>query len=57
VAPAAAGSAGLGGGLPQTIITTDHGLGTVNINGTLTLIAPSSTEPGVFAGTITFTVG
>ncbi|HEX3335917.1 MAG TPA: Ig-like domain-containing protein, partial [Jatrophihabitans sp.] len=57
VAPGAPGSAGLGGGLPQTIITTDHGLGTVDINGTLTLIAPSSTEPGTFAGTITFTVG
>jgi hypothetical protein len=57
VAPGAPGSAGLGGGLPQTIITTDHGLGTVDIHGTLTLIAPSSTEPGTFAGTITFTVG
>jgi hypothetical protein len=29
----------------------------VTLNGTLTLIAPSSTEAGLFTGTITFTVG
>ena len=27
------------------------------LNGTLTLNAPTSTEPGLFTGTITFTVG
>ncbi|HJQ42871.1 MAG TPA: Ig-like domain-containing protein [Jatrophihabitantaceae bacterium] len=57
VAPSDTGSLGLGGTTPHTVVATDHGLGTVNMAGTLTLIAPSSTEPGVFAGTITFTVG
>jgi hypothetical protein len=57
VAPLDPGSLGLGGAAAHTIATADHGLGTVTINGTLTLIAPSSTEPGLFTGTITFTVG
>lgn len=57
VAPADPGSAGLGGASAHTIATSSAGLGTVNMNGTLTLNAPSSTEPGVFTGTVTFTVG
>jgi len=58
----AAGQQGLGGptpgigGLAHTIATTTHGLGSVTLNGTITLNAPTSTESGVFAGTITFTV-
>jgi len=27
------------------------------VNGLLTITAPTSTEPGLFTGTITFTVG
>ena len=57
VAPADPGSLGLGGTSPHTIATVNHGLGSVEMAGTLTLIAPSSTEPGLFTGTITFTVG
>lgn len=57
VAPGDTGSLGLGGSAPHTVIAADHGLGTVDMSGTLTLIAPASTEPGLFTGTITFTVG
>ncbi len=56
---AAAGPVGQQGlGLtPHTIVSVDHGLGTLTMNGTLTITAPASTEPGTFTGTITFTVG
>jgi hypothetical protein len=57
VAPNAPGSQGLGGTTPHTVFTVDHGLGLVAVNGTLTLNAPTSTEAGLFTGTITFTVG
>ena len=57
VAPADPGSLGLGGTAPHTVATANNGLGTVTMNGTLTLNAPSSTEAGLFTGTITFTVG
>jgi hypothetical protein len=57
VGPTDTGSAGLGGGTPHTIATdTAQPDGTVGINGTVTLNAPSSTEASVFTGTITFTV-
>ncbi|MCW2494716.1 Ig-like domain-containing protein [Jatrophihabitans sp.] len=66
VAPGAAlgapGKQGLGGptvgvgGLAHTIATADHGLGSDTLNGTITLNAPTSTENGLFTGTITFTV-
>jgi hypothetical protein len=57
VAPTDTGSQGLGG-------TTAHQIaadsaqpdGTVGINGTVTLNAPTSTEAGIFVGTITFTI-
>lgn len=42
---------------PHTIVSVDHGLGTLTLNGTLTITAPTSTEPGTFTGTVTFTVG
>ncbi len=42
---------------PHTVISVDHGIGTMNANGTLTITAPTSTEAGLFTGTITFTVG
>jgi hypothetical protein len=42
---------------PHSIVTVDHGLGTLTMNGTLTITAPTSTEAGLFTGTITFTVG
>jgi len=57
VAPADPGVLGLGGTTSHTVATANHGLGTVTMQGTLSLNAPSSTEPGLFTGTITFTVG
>ena len=45
------------GGAPHTVFAVDHGLGSVGVLGTVTLQAPTSTEAGLFAGTITFTVG
>jgi hypothetical protein len=57
LAPGAAGSAGLGGVTPHDVAHAVQGLGTITMHGTLTLIAPSSTEPATYAGTITFTVG
>jgi hypothetical protein len=57
VAPGAAGNAGLGGTTTHAVADANKGLGTVTMQGTLTLNAPSSTEPGLFTGTITFTVG
>jgi hypothetical protein len=56
VAPTDGGSQGLGNG-PHTIASdTAQPDGTVGINGTVTLNAPTSTEAGVFTGTITFTI-
>ena len=55
VAPAATGTAGLGGGA-HTIATATQGVGSVTMNGTLTINAPTSTEAGTFKGTVTFTV-
>jgi hypothetical protein len=62
VAPSDNGSAGLGGSSPHSFATStvasgQNGDGTVTMNGTLTLNAPTSTEAGLFTGTITFTVG
>ena len=54
---ACTGSQGLGDGTPHTVATASAGLGTDVLNATLTLTAPTSTEPGLFTGTITFTVG
>ena len=62
VAPGATGQLGLGGptagvgGVAHTIATATSTLGSVTLNGTITLNAPTSTEAGVFTGTITFTV-
>jgi hypothetical protein len=57
VGPAAAGTAGLGGGTQHVVLTaTTPGLGTYTADGTITLNAPVTTEAGVFKGTITFTV-
>lgn len=54
--PAGTSDAGLGGG--QHVIATDtqQPVGTVGINGVVTLSAPTSTEAGLFVGTITFTI-
>jgi hypothetical protein len=60
VAPAGGactGTQGLGGTTPHTVAAASAGLGTDVLNGTLTLTAPVSTEPGLFQGTITLTVG
>jgi hypothetical protein len=57
VSPTDTGSAGLGGTVAHTIAAdTAQPDGTVGINGTVTLNAPTSTEAGVFVGTITFTI-
>jgi Bacterial Ig-like domain (group 3) len=56
-APPCTGTAGLGGTTPHTVATASAGLGTDVLNGTILLDAPTSTEAGVFSGTITFTVG
>jgi hypothetical protein len=57
VGPTDTGAAGLGGGTPH-VIATDSAQpdGTVGINGTVTLNAPTSTEAGIFTGTITFSI-
>jgi hypothetical protein len=56
VGPTDPGSAGLGG-VPHVIATDSaQPTGTVGINGTVTLNAPTSTEAGIFTGTITFTI-
>jgi hypothetical protein len=57
VAPAATGALGLGGTAPHTVAVATVGVGTDDLNGLLTLNAPTSTEAGLFTGTITFTVG
>ncbi len=52
----AAGHQGLGIST-HTVATADHGIGTLTLSGgTLTITAPTSTESGLFTGTITFTV-
>jgi hypothetical protein len=57
VGPTDTGSLGLGGTVAHTI-AADSAVpdGTVGINGTVTLNAPTSTEAGLFTGTITFTI-
>jgi hypothetical protein len=57
VAPAAAGSAGLGGTTAHQFGHATVGQGTIDLEGTLTINAPTSTQTGTYDGTITFTVG
>ena len=52
----AAGHQGLGL-VPHTILTADHGQGSYVVNGTITISASTATEAGLFACTITFTIG
>jgi hypothetical protein len=56
-APGAPGSAGLGGTTAHTFATATNSEGSVTMSGLLTLNAPTSTEAGLFKGTIVFTVG
>jgi hypothetical protein len=57
VGPTDTGSAGLGGATAHTIVTdSQQADGTIGINGTVTLNAPTSTEAGLFVGTITLTI-
>jgi hypothetical protein len=57
VGPADTGTQGLGGGAPHTIANDfEQADGTIGITGIITLNAPTSTEAGVFTGTITFTI-
>lgn len=55
VGPTDPGTGGLGNE-PHDIAQAKQGLGSIGLTGELTLNAPSSTEPGVFTGTITFTL-
>ena len=55
VAPGDTGTLGLGNA-PHEIARASNGAGTVEINGLLTLNAPSSTQAGTYNGTVTFTV-
>jgi ABC-type phosphate transport system substrate-binding protein len=50
------GSVGLGGSTPHQFARLNAGVGTVGFAGVLTVNAPSSTDPGTYSGTITFTV-
>jgi len=54
-APAAAGSDGLKGA--KRFAHADLGAGSVNIVGTMSLLAPTSTPAGVYLATVTFTIG
>jgi len=57
VGPTDTGSLGLGGGIAHAIAADSaQPVGTVGINGTVTLNAPTSTEAGIYTGTITFTI-
>jgi hypothetical protein len=53
--PADSGSAGLKNG-PHQIASAVHGVGTVYVDGTLTLNAPTSTPSGLYTATLTFTI-
>jgi Bacterial Ig-like domain (group 3) len=55
VAFGAAGSVGLGGGVQHTLAHAIIGTGTVTLNGTLTINAPTNLPAGTYSGTITFT--
>jgi hypothetical protein len=55
VAPTDTGTAGLGNAA-HDIAQAQQGIGSIGLTGTLTVNAPSSTEPGTFTGTITFTL-
>jgi hypothetical protein len=56
VSPTDTGTAGLGNAEHTIASDSAQPDGTVGINGTVTLNAPTSTEAGVFVGTITFTI-
>ena len=51
----AAGTAGLGGSA-HTVLHAGAGLGTTDVNGTLTITAPTNTLPGVYKGIVDFTI-
>jgi hypothetical protein len=57
VAPGDGGSLGLGGTTAHDVFDVTNSVGTFTAHGTLTINAPTSTEAGLFTGTITFTVG
>ena len=57
VGPADTGDQGLGGTTPHLIVQDmTQATGTIGVNSTVTLKAPTSTEAGTFVGTITFTI-
>jgi len=57
VAATDTGSLGLGGPVPHVIVTdAGQAEGTIGINGTITVRAPSSTEAGTFGGTLVLTL-
>lgn len=56
VATSDTGTLGLKGG-PHKIASAAQGDGTVTLNGTMTLNAPTSTKSGQYTSTVTFTIG
>ncbi len=56
VAEDAEGTDGLGG-RPHVIASARRGRGVVTLSGDLRVVAPTSTPPGSYRGTLTFTVG
>jgi hypothetical protein len=56
VAAGTAGSAGLGGSSPHTVLHAINGLGTTVTAGTLSITAPSNTLDGTYTGTVTFSI-
>jgi hypothetical protein len=55
VSPDDPGTLGLKGP-PHLLASTDHGIGTVRLIGTMSLNAPTSTQPGTYTATVTFTI-
>jgi hypothetical protein len=56
VPPGTPGTLGLGGAVAHSLLYTSIGYGTFDYQGLLTINAPTSTPPGVYAGTITVTI-
>lgn len=55
--PADTGDQGLGGTIPHLIVQdATQATGTIGVNGTVTLNAPTSTQAGTFVGTIALTI-
>ena len=56
-APAASGTQGLGGGVAHTAIHANNGAGSIGLNRTLTVNAPTSMGARTYNGTISLAIG